>query len=50
VLFLLCLLTQVPVTDSLDLLVERVHDSMISIDTHNDRDHGIMHPLNQKIQ
>ncbi|HNW21914.1 MAG TPA: dipeptidase [Bacteroidales bacterium] len=36
VLFLLCLLTQVPVTDSLDLLVERVHDSMISIDTHND--------------
>lgn len=35
-LFLFCLLAQPPTTDSLDIKVERLHDSILSVDTHND--------------
>lgn len=34
--FLSCLIVSLSVPDSLDLKVERLHDSIISIDTHND--------------
>ncbi|MDD4030703.1 MAG: dipeptidase [Bacteroidales bacterium] len=35
-LFLFCLLAQSPIADSLDIKVERLHDSILSVDTHND--------------
>ena len=35
-LFLLCLMAQAPGPDSLETRVERLHDSIVSIDTHND--------------
>ena len=35
-LFLLCLMAQAPGPDSLETHVERLHDSIVSIDTHND--------------
>jgi hypothetical protein len=34
--FLICILSQVFLPDSLDMRVEQLHDSIVSIDTHND--------------